>query len=1711
VAAVLDVATGYQVAFGELELHAGDAVARDVTVRRSGEPLLSIRRLEVAFSLRDVFPGGLRRYGLSRVDAEEPRLTLIRHADGSFNLPAPAAPPPGPPGPPPAAPPTPGEPPWALDVRVERGSVVVLDPYRALAVSRRLSANDVAASLQLRGTARLRYAARGNFADDPLQRFALEGRIDDGYAVHRLRARSVAIVPVVDYFVNSPGAAFERGLVRDLDVRAYAFGAPADAVPAYHLAGAGTLEDGAMRIPGLLAGARRMRGRIDVFDGGVAAPRLQATLGGLDVQVAGGIYDWSAPAFRLGARIPAAPLRSVRGLFRFSRALPVEGMARLQTLLEGPVASPLVATRFTAPSLRYAAFPVTSAQGRAIYYAASLTIVGARGNYGGLGTAVEGAIALGAPTYTALVVALGGPASRVPYLAQLAPASHVAVLGLLAGAGLSLDARGVATGTGGGTDLAGSFHVDPLGEGTFGPVTVRQAGGSLAASYFSDRSRSSSGFWVDSAGIDFAELREPPHLPGLTFGPPLFAGRLDGSLAGVGPPSAFRIAGHVHARDLRVGSVGIDDVAGDVAGAFGGLRLGRVAARGPWGTFAGGGTYAGGRLALQGDYRGTFAELATLTGNLGAAGSVRGPVVLLIDPRRTLVQARDDVTAGANVHGVPLDRLDGTLAVAGPQLRIYAATAALAGGNFAAAGTLARGGRLGVSVAGVRAESISSLASLGHGGAFAAIGTVRYAAKTPRFDGGVALGGELRAGGLPLAASGDVSLAGSRITVARGDTLLGSALGSLEGDVSGLGTAQARYALSVHLAAARVAPFARLLAPSQRALAGTATGDMRITGTAALPALEGTLALPEGTLNGLAFRAASAYLNVDRTGLKARRGRVTVGSTRVGFGALVRGDDTAIRLDAPRADLSDFNDYFDGGDTLGGRGRVVGRFRSRAGTVRTNADIAIAGLRYRRFDLGDAEAKWNSRGRKVNGAVAFGGNSGRLKLKGTLVVPSRAPLGQMLERSSFDGSADLRGLDLGVWLPALGYQVPVGGRVDAEATIAGPLRAPDVRTTATLVAGSLGRFPIDRFVIAATSTLSRTTVTRAELDLPALTVTAAGSFGAGELDRLALAVHAKSADVGLLANRLGGTTLPLSGTGEVDLKVAGTRARPHVAGGFDIEQAALAGVAIPRVLGEFSARGRDVVLSDVEVGFTTGTLYFAGSLPLQLSPVAIGPSRAPVSLELAAKGIDLRDFAPLLPVGSLLQGNIDGRVAVDGTAGDPRLRGTLALTGAALRTTSETVPLTNVGATLSFAGNGARLERFHAEAGGGTLDGGGSATLASLVRPGADATYRFDLRADKLRLALPAYGSGQVDGTLTLAHAPQSRPLVRGALTLQDATIPFSALLLASGGALPTLGAQAAAPAAPEAAAVAFDLDVSADRNVRVRSSNVDIGGRGSLHVGGIFGAPTLAGGFTSTGGTLAYFNTVFRVVDGTVAFDPSLGLIPTLDARAVTHVINPDPNAVRNVAGSADVTLDVSGPVTNLTIALSSNPAYEREQILGLLLGAPALGASNLFGETNQSATLYGSNATNNLAPGVVGVRNTNGQFSVAQEAFGIANAQFTRTLLAPIETTFASAVGLSSFNVNVDYTGSVGLSARKVLGNKLNALYGTTFGYPYRQTFGFEYKPNAVTAAQLTAFQTLGANGLDSLTPTSLITATNQRLQAAQPTGGSAGVSLSLQRLFP
>lgn len=1699
-AGTLDMASGYRVAFDGVRLGPNTTVLDGARVDFDGVPLLRARRIALRYNLHDLLPGGRRRYGLVSVDLVAPEVTLLRRGDGSFAVRSVGVG--AGTGSQAAAASAANGAPLDLTVRVREGGLTLLDPRRRIAGSRRLRVGAITGWASIANAARTVYRFGGDFSDNRAQHLTVAGTLDvpRGYAVHRLQARRIALPGPADYFINAPNAALERGIAHQLDVRVYGF-ARRDGGMKYHLAGSARVTDGELRVPGMVARLRGITGRLDVSDAGLSAPLWRAALGPLPLRLAGGLYDWQAPAFRVGILAPRADLARTRGLFAFAKDMPLVGTGRAEALLEGPVATPALIANVVVSRLTYRDLPITALALRAAYYRNVVGLFDGSGTYGGLAVRAGGTLAFEHVLDTGLIVDATGPAARVPYLAALAPQAQLTGIALLAGSGLHFDAAGWLGGHGGGTNLTGLFHINPRGDGTLGPLELeRDDGGRLAGAFELHRSTGESGFWLEARDYPYAGLGRGPRLPGVAVVAPAFASRLDGHVAGTGRPSDFRLAGEVRARSLRVGGIAIDAAEATLSGTRSALGLGAVTARGPWGSFAGDGAYAGERLALDGTYHGSFGQLRNFTGDVGARGPVDGPVALLIDSGRTIVQVRGAATPGATVAGITLGDLQGTLAVTHGRLHVYGATARLGGGLAGAAGGWGGlDGSVGLSLGDVDTAGALRLPGVAPG-KLSAIGAVTLAGGRPQFDGGAAIAGA-RVRGQAAAGNGAVAYSAARLAFAEVDGRVGTTLAGLDGTLLAPGRATAAFDLSLRLADAPLGPLLQGSAWGGRDVAGTARADLRVRGTPARYSVAGRLQIPEGTVNGLAFRDLDTRIDLGPGGVSARDGRLTVGSTRAAFAGSLRGPQASARLAVPNADLSDFDDYFDAGDALAGRGRIALAFAEHGATVATSADVALAGLRYRHLNLGELSVRWTSRDRAVVGGVTFGGPTGTFRTAGTLLLPGAVPAAVLVRDSAFRGSAQVRGLDLGVWLPALGYVVPAGGRVDADATIAGRLADPDVHTTATLVDGSFGTLPVRRLLLVASSTLRRTTLERAEISVPSVDVTGAGSFGFRPRDALNLRVHAKSPNLQTLSTRIFGTAGAVSGTGEADVRINGTRANPSVAGGFDVEGATVRGVALPRTLGEFSLHGRDVVLSSVEVAFAKGALELAGSVPFQIAPFGFGPARAPVALQGELRDIELTDFAPLLPPGSMLTGALAGGVAIEGTAGAPRLAGSVALTGGSLRTPAETIPLERIGATVSLAGRTATLEHLHAEGGDGTLDANGSATFPDLDRAAAGASYAVRVVAKGLRLNLPAYGGGQLDGALTLARGSRTQPVLGGGVTLSDATIPFSALLPAAG--------KGAAPAGlpPD---LALDFGVDAGRNVRIRSANVDIGARGSVHVGGNLAAPQLSGAFSSTGGTLTYFNTVFRLQDGAVRFSPDLGVIPTLDAVATTHVTDPDPNTVRNAAGSADVTLNLSGPVTNLAIDLSSQPAYGREQILGLLLGAPALGASNLFGENTGSPTLYGSNATAGLSPAVVGNRNASGVLSVAEEAFGVANAQFTRTLLAPFETSFAEAVGLSNFNLNVDYTGNVGVQARKQVGSKLNALFGTSFGYPYRQTFGFEYRPNAFSAAQVTVFQTLGATGLNSLTPTTSITNTS-KLQAAQPQSGTAGVSFSLQRLFP
>jgi hypothetical protein len=468
----------------------------------------------------------------------------------------------------------------------------------------------------------------------------------------------------------------------------------------------------------------------------------------------------------------------------------------------------------------------------------------------------------------------------------------------------------------------------------------------------------------------------------------------------------------------------------------------------------------------------------------------------------------------------------------------------------------------------------------------------------------------------------------------------------------------------------------------------------------------------------------------------------------------------------------------------------------------------------------------------------------------------------------------------------------------------------------------------------------------------------------------------------------------------------------------------------------------------------------AGTLPLAFAPFSIGPPSAPVSLTIDARGIDLGVFAPFLPGGDVkLGGALDGRLALEGTVVAPQTLGTITLSNGYYVSKFESSPIRNVSAAAEFNGASVTLRGLHADVGNGTLDASGELNLPI---PGTPSTgFSIGVTARGAQLTFPAYGGGTIDGNAQIVGG-QVRPTLSGDLTLSQARIPFAAILHAAGG-----GAETAPSSGPQFD-LGFDLRAKIGKDVRVRSPIIDVGTTGSLALSGSLRAPRLAGTLNATnGGVFSTYQRAFRIQQATVTFDPSAGIVPTLDLRAVAHVTNPDPDPDRNAIGSADITISVNGPADGYAISFASDPPYSQPQILGLLVDAPLLGAVNFNGQQT-AGILPGAPGESNvlLPPGVSPYQA--GSYTFGQEAFSLLNAQVTQRLFSPLERIFGGALGLDDFGLTYDYGGRIGYNVRRVLARRSNLAFnfGQIVSYPTRTQLGLDMTPDAATTASFTYF---------------------------------------------
>ncbi len=1698
----LSVATGTTFRFRDVHLGTSHAAFFDVHVSKNGDPLADAQRVDVDYNLHDLLPGGTRLYGIEAVAVAHPVFTLVRHRDGTYNLGAFAQN---------NAPATArsGTPPMRLTARVRGGEIHLVDDAPLEPDLATQSIVDIGVTADIDSNARSLVQADASLLGRRTQTaplgaypLAIRSTVDvrRGFTQTRARAARIPLRGLLNFLIHAPVARFDDGVVNNVNVVAYALGLGTAAPFALQLGGGADLDTARVALQALEKPITGLHGHIDLFGDGVTTRGLAGDVGGIPLHVRGGVYDFAQLQFRLAVG-GGAELVRLKTLFAFLNTQPVRGGITIETLIAGSVSDPLIRTALAADRVYYGTIPLDRLHGIVDYEHGGVTFTGVHAGFGPLRAVASGNVDVSRrDAFVEAFVDAIGPAAQIPYAQAVAPDAtidaHTVVLGTGDG---GFRAGGTIAAVGPQSRGVGFVAVDERGRGEFGPfVFDRRDGTSLSGALRIERPTSASAGWIAVRGYRIDIPRRLATLPGVAIPPfPQVGGVVDASVVAGGPPSDFTVAGRVHVRRAGFQTYALGNADLDLAGTLADLRLENVRVDGPIGSFRGGGAASGGLFALGGRYVGSLEALAPFTGRIGARGPVRAPVVAVVDGRGITVQTTDAAMAGASIRGFPLDRAAGTMQIDGGRVRIVAASADVAGRSAVAAST---DHRIAISAADLPATALAAAGVPLEAGSVSVFGLAD--SRGPSFEGSVDLAGGRTRGGYPVNGWADLVIAGPTLGVRDGIAGIGSTYARIGGRLDDIGSKAPVYALAANIPLGDVAGLARDLRLPVRNAEGSFAATVRVSGAGGLPHIAGTVDAPEGAYNGLDFADAGGRFTLDAdSGLHVQvaDGRVHIHATPLRFDAAVAPGALALHVASPAANLVDFDDYFDESGLLAGSGPVALTFADDGRTVSTYGRFALAGARVRRFPLGDVRALWGMHGGHVAGSFTTDAPTGGLGASGTIVPAAGGPLAAFAA-ARYEGDIRGRNVDLGSWLPALGFSQPVFGRLSASGHLRGVFPRIAIGGQASVTGGMIGKYPVTAANLRTRIVGERVGIDDAVVDLGFVRFTSAGLVGVDPTDPLSLHIHASVPDVGEAARRIVRDAPDVGGTLEADALISGSYAKPRIRAGVDLENGRYGQFAVQHVIGDVESDLASVRLDSAEIAFGRGSAVIAGSLPITLSPPGVGPPNAPLSITADARDLDLSPFASLVPGrGTKLGGTVNGRLALQGTVFSPRVFGTVTLTNGSYVSDVETSPIRRLNAQVAFSGTSVALQALHGNVGAGTIDGSGQLDLPIAEAP--PTGYSIDLTAKGAQLVVPGFGGGTLDGKMQLASGAR-RPVVSGDVLLYDTTIPFATIFKATGSSEGESGPPLD---------LGLDLHAEAGKNVRIKSSIIDVAATGGVTLTGTLLRPRADGVLTATrGGVFSTYARLFRIADATVTFDPAQGIVPNLDLHATAHVTNPDPDTTRNAIGSADITVSVTGPADSYTVAYASVPPYSQEQIVALLAAIPLLGAVN-FDQPQAVGTLRGAPGESNvlLPPGVT-IYQT-GVYSFGQEAFSLLNTQLTQRLLSPVENTFGGALGLTDLQLTLDYGGRVGYTARKQISAKrqVAVTLGQVLSYPTRTQFGLTAQPDATTSASFSFFT---QNGTPSYTNSIFGNTSNvQVLNGIQPLSNRQGFSAVITRTYP
>ncbi len=476
-----------RLSFDSMALSSHRAVFEKVRVASlDGEPIATLARLDVTYNLRDLLPGGHRLFGLESVAAYAPHLIVVRHSDGTLNLPA---------FHPPAGGGAAGTP-LIVKAHLYGGSIDIVNESRKVATpQRRMYVRDLQVSADVASAGASHYRVDFSFGETPNALFPVRGRGDldarDGEDMQRWTAAALPIAAAADFVTDTASLRVESGMLRNVDARYFAI---RDGLRTQqtHLAASAQLTKTRVAIAGLTASVDDLRGPVDVYDDGLLTAGLSGAIAGVPVRVSGGLYDLRNPHLRVAVR-GAGDLAQLRPAFSQAKRLPMAGPLAFSLLVEGRASAPLVWIALQSPHIAYAATPLDRLGLLAAFDGRNVDVLDVSAKYGRIALDGRGRVAL-APQHNGMrmLVDIRGAPGTLPYASSIVPAMSFDAEALaLADVPKAISMRGILWGRSTNAALDGIFNVDSRGDGEIGPIRFRQGNGMAYARAALDASHGS--------------------------------------------------------------------------------------------------------------------------------------------------------------------------------------------------------------------------------------------------------------------------------------------------------------------------------------------------------------------------------------------------------------------------------------------------------------------------------------------------------------------------------------------------------------------------------------------------------------------------------------------------------------------------------------------------------------------------------------------------------------------------------------------------------------------------------------------------------------------------------------------------------------------------------------------------------------------------------------------------------------------------------------------------------------------------------------------------------------------------------------------------------------------------------------------------------------------------------------------------------------------